>query len=205
MDMTAADRGTQIHTEAENFVRGEGDFTKHLAKFATYFDECRTLFFNNKMVIEENWGFTKDWMVTGWFDDNIWMRMKLDNFIDVATDDKTGVVVIGTATDYKSGKKFGNEVAHNQQGQIYVLGSFLRYPSLEVCNIDFKYLDHGLETRKTYTREKAMKFFPSWDKRLKAMTSATTFPPKPNKINCMWCPFGPNKGDGSCEWGVDSK
>lgn len=203
MDTKAMDRGTMIHTEAENFVNGTGDFTKHLAKFADYFADMKVGFEDGTVILEENWGFTTDWQITGFWDDNVWCRMKLDNFITTAFSGSG--VIRGCATDYKSGKKFGNEVAHNQQGQLYVLGSFMRYPTLEICDVDFKYLDHGISSKpKFYTRQKAMKFLKSWTDRALRLTNATEFPPKANKINCKWCPFGPQNGDGSCEWGVDA-
>lgn len=202
MDRTAADRGTMIHEEAEKFVKGEGDLTKNLSKFRNYFATLKHEYAEGHVEIEENWGFTVDWTQTGWWDDDVWCRMKLDNFRHQEFGDDGHSLIVATATDYKTGKKFGNEVTHNQQGQLYALGSFLRYPTLEVVNVQFIYLDHGQDTRKVYTREKAMKFLGHWTDRAKKMTGATDFPPKPNKQTCMWCPFGPQNGDGSCEWGV---
>lgn len=203
VDMSAADRGTMIHNEAEKFVDGTGDFTKHLVKFADYFKDLKLKYEAGTVVLEEEWGFDHEWQPCGYWDENVWCRMKLDNFI-IKTQGEAEAVITGTATDYKSGKKFGNEVAHNQQGQLYVLGSFFRYPTLEVCEVDFKYLDHGISSKpKTYTRQKAMKFLKPWDDRAKRMTQATEFPPKANKINCKYCEFGPQTGDSSCDWGVD--
>ena len=203
MDRTAADRGTMVHDAAEHFVDGSGDFIKEMAKFADYFKDLKVQYDAGGVVIEEEWGFTHDWTPCGYWDKDVWLRMKLDNFITKATDEN-GNVIVGVATDYKTGKKFGNEVAHNQQGQLYILGSFLRYPKLEACSIEFIYLDHGIKSKpKKYTREKAMKFLASWTERATKMTEATEFPPKANKINCKWCPFGPQNGNGSCDWGVD--
>lgn len=202
MDMTAANRGTMIHDACEKFVIGEGQPTVEMARFAEYFTDLRAKYEDGLVTVEEEWGFNKDWQPTDYWGDDIWCRMKLDNCINNITVNSD--VMKMTATDYKSGKKFGNEVSHNQQGQLYVIGTFMRHPAVEVVDVDFRYLDHGLKTVKTYTREKAMKFLPMWTKRAEALTTATSFPPKPNKITCMWCPYGPNKGDGSCEWGVDS-
>jgi len=199
--MTAANRGTQIHNDCELFVKGEGDFTKEMKRFSDYFQDLKVRYEAGDVVIEQEWGFDRDWQPCGYWDDDVWLRMKLDNFISI-TSGKKNRVIHGIPTDYKSGKKFGNEVSHNQQGQLYVLGSFLRFPTMETADVQFKYLDHGLETSKPYTREKAMKFLPVWDRRAKKMTEADDFPPKPNKVNCMWCPYGPQNGDGSCEWGV---
>lgn len=195
MDMTAANRGTMIHTACENYVKGEGDFIKEMKKFREYFEELKAKYAFGGVHLEEDWGFTIDWKPTGWFDANVWCRMKLDNLIEENE-------VTATATDYKSGKKYGNEVTHSQQGQLYSIGSFMRYDNLEVINVDLLYIDQGIITRKVYTREKAMKLLPSWNRRALRMTEATDFPPKPTKVSCMWCPYGPQNGDGSCQWGV---
>lgn len=203
MDMTAANRGSMVHDAAEHFVDGTGDFIKEMAKFADYFKDLRVKYEAGTVILEEEWGFDQDWQPCGYWDDDVWCRMKLDNFIMTSFNENKEVIT-GIPTDYKTGKKFGNEVAHNQQGQLYVLGSFLRYPTLEVCNVDFKYLDHGISSKpKSYTRQKAMKFLKSWTDRATALTTATEFKPKGNKINCKWCPFGPQNGDKSCDWGVD--
>lgn len=205
VDRTAADRGTQIHTEAELYVIGKGDFTQNLSKFADDFAAVKAAYEAGNAQIEENWGFTADWTVTGWWDDDVWCRVKQDQFIFHPDSEGT----IADSVDLKTGKKFGNEVSHNQQGQLYAISSFMRYPKLEVVYSIFKYLDHGLVSKKQYTREKAMKFLPHWNERATRMTSATQFPPKANKITCKWCPFGPQqckKADVEpiCEWGVDA-
>ena len=209
MDTTAMDRGTRIHNDCEAFVRGTGPITKEMSRYTDYFTHLKDKFDAGEVELEENWGFTIDWEPTGWFDKNVWCRMKLDNFIYdhysiVAGKPAKLSPISATPTDYKSGKKFGNEVSHSQQGMLYVLGSFLRYPSLEEATVEFLYLDHPLKTRtaKYYTRAKAMQFLPSWNERALKMTEAEEFPPNPNKITCMWCPYGPQNGDGSCQWGV---
>jgi RecB family exonuclease len=201
MDRKAADRGTMVHDACEKFVRGEGDFIKEMAKFRDYFGTVREEYLAGDAILEEDWGFDPDWAETGWFDEDVWCRMKLDN-LRFKERDENGDPIYAVATDYKTGKKFGNEVSHGQQGQIYALGTFLRYPRLEVVDVELIYLDQGQTTKRTYTREKAMKFLGSWTSRGKKMTEATDYPPKPNKMTCMWCPFGPQNGDGSCEWGV---
>jgi hypothetical protein len=203
VDMTAANRGTMVHDACEAFVKGEGDLIKEMTKFADYFTDLKVEYEAGDVTVEEDWGFNQDWYSTGWFDKDVWCRMKLDNFRVTARNDD-GSIVAGIATDYKTGKKFGNEVSHSQQGQLYAIGALMRYPTLELVDVEFKYLDHGLTSKKKqYTREKAMKFLPSWQARAKKLTSDREFKPKPNKINCKWCPFGPQNGDGSCDWGVD--
>jgi CRISPR/Cas system-associated exonuclease Cas4 (RecB family) len=198
----AMERGKEIHEIAEHFVRGDRDeLPKELSKFERKFIESRELFEKqpDMVVLEENWGYTIEWTTTGFWDDDVWLRMKMDRGIWV-DEDKTALEV----TDYKTGRKDGNEVKHSQQGQLLVLGAFMRYPSLQVATMRNEYLDHGKTSLpKTYTREQALSFLPSWDRRGKALTTATSFPPRPNRINCGWCKYGPSRGDGSCEYGVD--
>lgn len=201
MDKTALNRGIEVHTACELFVKGEGDFTPEMKKFAPYFDEIRREYENGDVEVEENWGFSCEWQPTGWWDKDVWCRMKLDNFRILSRDDD-GNPLTGKPTDYKTGKKFGNEVSHGQQGQLYALGTFLRYPSLEHLEVEIIYLDQGQTLKRSYTREQAMKFLPHWTERGNKMVEATDYPPKPNKMTCMWCPFGPQHGDKSCEWGV---
>lgn len=203
VDMSAANRGTEIHAEAENYVLGKADFTKNLAKFANYFQEVKAEYEAGDVTVEDDWGFDKDWQPTGWWDDDVRCRVKLDTFRITARNDE-GDPVAGTPTDYKTGKKFGNEVTHSQQGQLYVISCFLRYPTLELASPEFVYLDHGISSKKkTYTREKAMKFLPSWNMRADKLLNDREFRPKANKITCKWCPFGVQSGDNSCDWGVD--
>lgn len=201
MDSKAADRGTMVHLACEKFVKGEGDFIKEMGKFRDYFAKVKEEYDAGDVILEEDWGFDIDWQACGWFDEKVWCRMKLDN-VRIKERNENGDPIYAIPTDYKTGKKYGNEVSHGQQGQIYAVGTFLRYPALEVVDVELIYLDQGLITKRTYTREKAMKFLAQWTNRGKKMTEATDYPPKPNRMTCMWCPFGPQHGDSSCDWGV---
>lgn len=198
----ARQRGIDIHEAAEQYIRGELEtMPKELKKLERRFLEKRERYAENpeRFSLEEEWGFTIDWTPTDWWADDVWLRVKLDclEWLDA---EKTAAEV----NDVKSGKKDGNEVKHGQQGQLYTIATFMKYPDLQVVRVVFEYVDQGKTSLpKTYTREQAMAFLPMFDRRLKAMTTATTFPPKPNRINCPWCPYGPSRGDGSCEYGVE--
>ena len=104
------DRGTKIHQEAEDYVRGElGEMPESLKKFKSEFEVLREGFADAKVELEGEWGFTLDWETTGWLMGDTWARIKLDALVN---EDETSCRVI----DYKTGKKFGNEIAHGQQG-----------------------------------------------------------------------------------------
>jgi RecB family exonuclease len=199
----ALQRGRDVHDKAELYVRGElTDLPKELKKFEKNFEKHRDGYMANpeKYILEEQWAFDKDWQPCDWYDENVWVRMILDRGV-WHDDEKTALEIC----DYKTGKKEGNEVKHGAQGQLFVVGCFMKYPTLQVARCVFEYLDHGKTSLpKVYTREQAMKFLASFERRGKAMTEAVTFPPKPNRINCAWCPYGPSRGNGACEYGVES-
>ena len=106
----AADRGTQIHQYAEDYVNGTaGEMAKELFKFKDEFEALRQGFIDAKVELEGEWGFDLDWKTVGWMQKETWARIKLDALVQ---EDETSARVI----DYKTGKKWGNELAHGQQG-----------------------------------------------------------------------------------------
>ena len=197
----ALKKGRDTHDDAEKYVRGEIDLLpKGLRKFERQFDAAKALHATNpeSFEIEQDWGFTTDWVKTGWWDDDVWLRVKLD-ILEWLDPDKTACHV----KDYKTGRKDGNEVKHSQQMQLYTVATFMRYPTVQAVKSSFEYLDHGKTTTRTYSREMAMGFMPAFDRRGRAITEATRFAPKPSRVACRWCPFGPNQGNGKCEYGVE--
>lgn len=197
MDRTHAERGIRVHKDAEDYVRGQLDtLPASLVKSADVIEEVKKAFMGGRASVEEEWGYTSDWEPCAWMAPNVWCRIKLDAFV---RDD-----VVADAFDWKTGRKFGNEIGHAGQGQLYMLGGFLRYPELEVIRTRFVYVDHGEEVKREYTRDQIPKLLNHWHERGIRMTQALVFPAKPNKINCRFCPYSPNGGgDRSCPWGVE--
>jgi len=191
---SAADRGTAIHTLAEDYVQGHiGELPDELSKYTESFKQLRKDYEDGKVEVEGDWAFSQSWEPTGWAVPNTWARIKLDAFV---TEDETS----GRAIDYKTGKKWNNELKHGTQLMTYAIASFMRFPKLQYCETELWYLDqnHG-PTIQAYTREQALMFWPKLNKRALTMTSCTDFEPKPSRQNCKWCHYAK---DGSCEWGV---
>ena len=191
----AAQRGTDIHQEAEDYVCGKlGEMPQTLKKFEDQFDQLRKLYADAKVELEGEWGFDLDWSPVGWMQPDTWARIKLDALV---LEDEQSCRVI----DYKTGKKFGNEIPHSQQCLLYAIGTFFRYPHIEFAQTELWYLDKGETTIKQFTRPEAMAFAPGFYHRAIAMTTATKYEPKPSSHNCRWCHY--KKGDEpACEWGV---
>ncbi len=192
-----ANRGENIHGEFEDYIRGLTDKVtgnmKHKLEEAY---KLRERFSTGLIEVEHNWGFDANWGQTGYFDKNVWCRMKLD----VMNHETLTSAVI---TDWKSGKKLGNEMKHTKQLQLYAIGAFLRYPELRLIEGRMEYTDQKSDNSlvRTWTREKAMLLLPSWTNAGTLMTTTTVFHPRPNTSNCRFCPFHPDKG-GQCSYGV---
>lgn len=121
-----------------------------------------------------------------------WLRLKLDVMVMI---DETHAIVI----DYKTGKKWGNEVKHGEQLQLYQLITFLRHPNLEKVTAELWYIDQNEVTTQTYTRMQGLRFKASFEKRGIAITTNDQWPPNPNKFSCQWCPY---KNTEHCDKGV---
>jgi CRISPR/Cas system-associated exonuclease Cas4 (RecB family) len=177
----ANDRGTRIHTSAELFVNGSDGFIAEMNKFKPEFEKLRRLYAAGKVSLEGEWAHDKAWDIAPW--KSGWLRLKLDALVHIG---KHEAVVI----DFKSGKKFGNEIKHGEQTQLYALSTFLRYPELEEVTTELWYLDADELTSVTYTRDQALRFKRSWDKRGHALTSNNVWPPNSNRFSCRYCPYG---------------
>jgi RecB family exonuclease len=185
-----ANRGTEIHALAEAYVKGEGPLDPTLANFEHELTRLAELYKAGKVQVEEDWAFDVDWQPTGWFADNVWGRFKLDAYVQ---EDETSARVI----DYKTGKKFGNEINHGGQAILYAVATFMRHPGLQFIQAEFYYLDLKTDNTlvKTFTRPHAMVFMPKLHERAVKLTSAREFKPKPSKMTCKWCEFRE-----TCEW-----
>ena len=192
----ANDRGTRIHTAAELYIQRDMELAPELCTFAPEFQRLRELYREKKVTLEGEWAVDRDWNPISWRDKKAWARIKLDAFVQLTKEH--GVVI-----DYKTGKKFGNEIKHAEQCQLYQLAAFLRYPNLKVIDVELWYTDQDELTHMRYTREQGMRFFNKFHNRGLAITDAEDFPANPNIFTCRWCPYGP-AGTGHCTVGVQN-
>lgn len=189
----AAERGTEIHQLAEDFVAGRIKvLPSELRKFDLEFETLKAEYSAKRVSLEGEWGFDKDWLPTAY--KTAWLRMKADAVYFLHT--KHAVVI-----DYKTGKRYGNELKHGEQVQLYAIATFIRNPDLEQITVELWYLDIDELHGQTYTRPEALRYVQPFDRRATKLTTCTEFPPNPNLFTCKWCPYGPAKG-GQCEYGT---
>lgn len=188
----ANDRGSRIHDALELYVSHRSDYLPIEAEkhFGTHIDMLRVWFADGMVSLEGEWGMSEDWEVAEW--KTAWLRLKLDACVHIGP--KHAIVI-----DYKSGRKFGNEVKHGEQLQLYQLVTFLRYPELEKVTAELWYLDTGDRTTMTFTRAQGLRFKAGFQKRGEALTSCEEFPPSANRFSCRWCPY---LGSQHCDVGV---
>ena len=187
----ANDRGSRVHDGNEHFVDGTSDtFPKESAQFASELERLRDMHPHGIVMLEQEWGMSRDWEPTDYR--TAWLRLKLDALAFLTPTE-------AVAIDYKTGKRFGNEIKHGEQLNLYALVTFLRFPMLETVHTELWYLDVDWLERKTFTREQSMRFKANWDKRGNTITTNTEWSANPNIHSCKWCPY---KGTEHCPEGV---
>lgn len=179
----AADRGTAIHLTGEQFIKGERhEVPDGFIKFAEELEALQRGFAAGIVDAESEWGFDKTWTACDWKE--AWFRVKADAVMRLTP-------VHAAVIDFKTGKKFGNEVKHGEQLQLYALATFLMYPELKDVTAELWYLDQDELSRIDVTREIAMKrYLKVFDTRARKMTEASQYPANPNIYSCKYCPYG---------------
>lgn len=190
------DRGSRIHDLAEKYVKREIDFfPNELNKFSDDFKRMRSYADSGQVILEKMWCFDSEWIPCAIDDFNlIYFRMITDATVFLTP--RTAIVI-----DYKTGRKFGNEIKHGQQAQLYQLGAFLRFPDLEEVTTEIWYLDQDELSTQEFTRDQGMRFLKGWQKKMEGLTNEIRFSPKPNMVSCRWCPYRPGRS-GDCSVGI---
>jgi len=193
----AMDRGANIHTMAENYIKGKlAKLPPELSTFAPEFKQLKTLFKKRaqSMVVEDNWAFTKDWDETAW--DN-WTQCFLRIKLDCAhhTDETTLVV-----TDWKTGKfREEKNEEYVEQLELYALAALILHPHLTEVRPRLAYTDEGVvypeeDSPMIFTQDDVPHLKKLWAQRIKPMFADKKFAPRPN-ASCRYCWFGQSKKD----------
>lgn len=173
----AADRGTRIHNSLEAYVKGETDEMDPEVRPAwrTLVQQLRDV---HKANAEEMLELERGWypLEAG---GELWLRVKIDVWYVEAPS-------IYHVIDYKTGKPYA---ANIEQVEIYSLVIFANHEDAEVAKSALWYLDSDEPHEKTIYREDAGRLARKWEQRAGRMLDATSFPAKPNRRICSWCPF----------------
>jgi hypothetical protein len=190
------DRGERVHVHLDEYVKGQRpEPPVEASKFAEEAAKIRELYAEGRVSAEQMWCYDDAWQTVDERDFyNIAMRIKTDVTVFASPDH---VIII----DYKTGRRFGNEMKHAQQLQLYGVGAVMRYPQVDYVTAELWYLDQDELVSQRFERRHAMKFLNGWNTRLERMFDERDFPATPSRDNCKWCPYGP-RGTGHCRDGI---
>lgn len=181
------ERGSELHALCEDHIFGKDDKLsnkiKHRRELVEQYREWYAT--DNKNVhVEEEWAFDPYWRESDWRSRETWARIKIDA---MHFDSETSARI----DDWKSGKKYGNEGKHMRQLMVYAVASFMKFPKLQFIKCAMQYIDLATDNtlERNVSREQAMAFMMRLENQALSMTTATVFPPRPNKRNCKFCNF----------------
>lgn len=184
------ERGTRIHETIERYIRGEIDELPAECEgadpYATDFREA--LQAEPGTVLQEQlWCFGGHWLPQEAFSSGTRFVAKLDvvQLLDHGLEARI--------CDWKTGRKDGNEVKHADQMMFYTVAAFAWFENLTHVQVLLRYVDHGKDTFKEFTRQEAMQFLPKVEQRIAQVLDEKDFYPKPSLNHCRYCPYKTGK------------
>lgn len=183
----AMQRGTAIHTLAEDYVKGK---VKILPAELKLFEEEFAVLKKNKALAEGSWAFSADWEPTDWFKragkPAPWVRIKIDVCMVEKHDNSLSVI------DHKTGRfNAYKNPEYEEQLELYGVGGLLNYPRIAGVRPLLYFLDAGIihpEGKPLVTHKELPKLKKKWEAKVKPMFNETAWKPKPGK-QCDWCHF----------------
>lgn len=187
-------RGAEIHGLAQDFIEGRKRMVPaDLSKVKAELTSLR----KRKATSEGEIGLTSTWIATGWFDANVWCRVKLDA---IAPIDKRGAKV--EAIDWKTGRYAPDRPEYVEQLHLYATGVMSAKPLVNEVHAKLVFTDHDQRSARpvvaVYKRDALDAMQSDWEKRVKPLLNDTRFAPRPGAY-CRYCAFRKAVG-GPCKY-----
>lgn len=186
-------RGDETHKMLEDFVNGKGKLSSEFEHFRGPLQDAAEWPAKNRLtevkeMFDSNWQLTQD-------RNQQWLVIKSD--LKLRGDGFSLVV------DYKTGKRFGNELKHYQQKQLYGISEVCVNPDVEevVCEIWYLDLPKDNVWSTTFKPSSLLAAREQINRRVETMMTDKVFRHRANKETCKWCPYSP-RGNGHCPVGV---
>lgn len=176
----AMDRGTDKHSEIENFLLGTGDLSADLE----YYREFLTHLKGSGAVPEMPIAIDANWKMTGWKSNTRWWRGVLDCVVE--TDDYTCIY------DWKTGNEYDD---HREQREIYAAAYHSVFPVKHI-RVFHVYIDKKQNTTRLYDENDIEELKNLWVKRVEPMFNDKHFIPNPG-FHCRFCQYRAEAG-GPC-------
>lgn len=183
-------RGIRVHDELAAAISSGGNIPSE----AKEFEEIVEMLREKRAIVEQDHFFDNRWRPWPNGYRGHWLQVKQDA---VVVEDE--YVLTG---DWKTGKKFGNEVDHFNQMKLYSVAAWIMYPGRPEYACELWYLDQDDVWSVSFTPQQLEKALGEFDKEVSAMFADKVFRPRPNKETCKYCPYGPQRGNSACPVGV---
>ena len=184
----AALRGTAVHNSIEDAYNQKDPSLLHVEippKMKTllmqHLDKCEVF------KPEMQFAVTKDWKLTGFEDDDAWIRGFMDNIFFYP--DKLVI------DEYKTGQEYDE---HAHQKQLYGTVALALYQNYSSVTVNGVYIDKKKIVPTTYSRGHLQTMQFQWKREIDKM-AIPMYPARPG-IHCRYCPKSSKKG-GSCNVG----
>lgn len=170
--------GERVHKQLEDTLKGAAELPPESAAYAPYIKAIERLAVPGLMQVETEATLNKELTPTGWWDNDAWLRSKLDVLV---TRGKYAYVF-----DWKTGKRRPDWT----QLELFALQVFAHYPEVVSVNSKFIWLKEGATDGKLFTRAEAPKM---WENllsrihRIEQAQEANVWPARPSGL-CPYCP-----------------
>lgn len=181
--LTGGPDGTYYADQEKKTYHANDRFAaKKYDKFAAIIDTIRA----NQPLVEQQWGYDRNYRPTSWFGKDTYYRSILD--AGVLWPDNTF-----SNADWKTGRP---KEDHVEQMETQAIAVFARYPQVHWVETRLFYVDTGQEKHDEFLRKDLAALIAKWDKRAGAVENDTNFTARPG-AHCRYCPLAKSKG-GPC-------
>ena len=171
--------GERIHKSLELRIKDNEQLDRESARYEPIVAaiEKMTLGFDD-LTVEEEMTLNQSLEPTGWWDDDAWLRSKID------------VLARNGAKAYMFDWKTGKRRPDFDQLEMFAVQVFKHYPQVERIKTTFVWLKEMKMDSETFTREQEA---PIWEKiltkitRIEGALEHDNWPAKPSGL-CNWCP-----------------
>lgn len=186
-------RGSRLHQNGEDFVLRGTALPPEFMPFEGPITDIREMYLAGGHVTVEN---------REYYDHNWQPCEKDDQWLVVVKDVKVKIPGDFSLTvDYKTGKKFGNEIKHYGQCELYAITDMITDDSYSFYDAELWYIDQKDIWPIQFAAPKLMRQQKVLDDEVQKMLNDRLFRPTPSKVTCKYCPYSP-KGTGDCPVGV---
>lgn len=170
--------GERIHKFLEDRLKTSTDLPQEAAQYEPLTAAIIKSLGEGELLVEQELTLNADLKPTGWFDEDAWLRTKID--VLMLNGPRAAVL------DWKTGKRKPDF----DQLELYALQIFTHYPEIERVSVGFVWLKDKTMDREEYLRQNAA---PLWEKllaqinRIEKSVETEVWPARPSGL-CRFCP-----------------